>query len=54
MGANRSVSIQVSANNLLNMVNYAGLDTNVNSPTFGQITSVRGMRTIRLNFRFRF
>jgi len=54
IGANRSVSIQVSANNLLNMVNYAGLDTNVNSPTFGQITSVRGMRTIRLNFRFRF
>jgi hypothetical protein len=54
IGANRSVSIQVSANNLLNLVNYAGLDTNVNSPTFGQITSVRGMRTIRLNFRFRF
>jgi len=35
-------------------VQYAGLDTNANSPTFGQITSVRPMRSMTLNFRFRF
>jgi hypothetical protein len=54
LGGNRNVSINVNANNLLNLVNYGGLDTNVNSQTFGQITSVRGMRTLRVNLRFRF
>jgi hypothetical protein len=54
LGGNRNVSISVNASNLLNTVNFGGVDTNVNSPTFGQITSVRGMRTVRLNFRFRF
>ena len=51
---NRTVSLQVSATNLLNMVNYAGIDTVVNSPTFGQVISVRPMRSVRLNVRFRF
>jgi hypothetical protein len=51
---NRNVSINVNANNLLNLVNYGGIDTNVNSPTFGQVTSVNGRRSVRLNLRFRF
>jgi hypothetical protein len=51
---NRTVSLQVSATNLLNMVNYAGIDTVVNSPTFGRVISVRPMRSVRLNVRFRF
>jgi trimeric autotransporter adhesin len=50
----RAVTIQASATNLLNTVNYAAVDVNVNSPTFGDVLSVRGMRTIRLNMRFRF
>jgi len=54
LGGNRTMSITVNASNLLNTINYGGLDTNVNSPTFGQINSARGMRTIRLNMRFRF
>ena len=54
LGANRNVSITVNANNLLNLVNYAGVDTNVNSPTFGQVSSVTGRRTVRLNLRFQF
>ena len=37
MGGNRTVTLQVNATNLLNMVNYAGVDSVVNSPTFGQI-----------------
>ena len=54
MGGNRALTIQVNTTNLLNMVNYGTLDTVVNSPTFGQILSVRGMRSTTVNLRFRF
>jgi len=54
MGGNRALTIQVNTNNLLNMVNYGAIDTVVNSPTFGQVLSVRGMRSTQLNLRFRF
>jgi hypothetical protein len=54
LGASRVVSVQLNANNLLNLVNYAGIDTVVNSPTFGQVLSVRPMRSMQLNVRFRF
>jgi trimeric autotransporter adhesin len=54
MKANRAVTIQATASNILNMVNYAAIDTLVNSPTFGQVLSVRPMRSAQLNFRFRF
>jgi hypothetical protein len=50
--ANRSINIQLSVNNILNMANYTGVDTNVNSPTFGQITGVNGNRAATLNIRF--
>ena len=51
---NRSLTVTVNANNLLNLVQYAGLDTNVNSPTFGQITSVRPMRSVTLGVQVRY
>lgn len=54
LGGTRAVSIQLRANNLLNMVNFAAIDTWVNSPTFGQVLSVRPMRSAQLNLRFRF
>jgi trimeric autotransporter adhesin len=54
LGGNRVMTIQVNTNNLLNMVNWGTLDTVVNSPTFGQVLSVRGMRSTQLNLRFRF
>ncbi len=54
LGGTRVVSFQWSANNLLNLVNYAAIDTNVNSPTFGQVLSVRPMRTMQFNLRFRY
>ena len=41
MKRNRAVTIQATATNLLNAVNYAAIDTVVNSPTFGQVLSVR-------------
>jgi hypothetical protein len=52
--ANRGLSIQILASNLLNDVQFASVDTNVSSPTFGQVTGVRPMRRIQVLTRFRF
>jgi hypothetical protein len=54
LGGNRSIGIQASASNLLNTVNYLNVDTVVNSPSFGQVISVRPMRSVQLNVRVRF
>jgi trimeric autotransporter adhesin len=54
LSGSRTISIQLNAANLLNLVNYQAIDTVVNSPTFGQITSVRPMRSVQLNVRFRY
>ncbi len=54
LGDTRVLSVNLSASNLLNMVNYAAIDTLVNSPTFGQVLSVRPMRSMQLGLRFRF
>ena len=51
---NRTMQIQLRVNNILNLANYSGVDTNVNSPTFGQIRSVNGQRTATLQTSFRF
>ena len=51
MSGNRAVTLQLNASNLLNMVNYAAIDTVVNSPTFGQVLSVRPMRSMQFNLR---
>jgi hypothetical protein len=51
---NRGVTIQATASNLLNGVNYTRVDTVVNSPTFGQVLGVGPMRSAQLNLRFRF
>jgi len=54
LGGNRSVNVNMRVNNILNLANYSGVDTNVNSPTFGQIRSVTGQRRATLNLQFRF
>jgi hypothetical protein len=54
LGRTRVLSINFNASNLLNLVNYAAIDTVVNSPTFGKVLSVRPMRSMQLGFRFRF
>ena len=48
------MTLSVNANNLFNTVQWASIDTNLNSPTFGQVQSVRAMRAITLNDRLRF
>ena len=53
-GRTHAVTLAVSATNLLNTVNFAAVDPYVNSPTFGQVLSVRPLRSVQLNVRFRF
>lgn len=53
-GGRRSLSVQIRASNLLNLVNYAVVDAVVNSPTFGQVLSVRSMRSVQVNVRVKF
>jgi hypothetical protein len=53
-GGSRGVTIRVDASNVLNRPMWGTIDTVVNSPTFGQVLSVRAMRTVGVNFRFRF
>jgi hypothetical protein len=53
-GQTRGLSIQLLASNLFNTVQFASIDSIVNSPTFGQVTAVRPMRRMQLLVRFRF
>jgi hypothetical protein len=46
--------IRAEANNVFNHANFNGVDTTVNSPTFGQVISVGSMRTMQIFTRFRF
>jgi trimeric autotransporter adhesin len=50
----RGLSLRAQANNVLNLAQWSGIDTVVNSPTFGQVTSVRPMRSIQLIARVSF
>jgi hypothetical protein len=50
----RGLSIQLLASNVFNTVQFASIDTVINSQTFGQVTAVRPMRRFQLLFRFRF
>jgi hypothetical protein len=54
LGDTRSLEIRATANNVFNTVQYSGVDTNVQSPTFGQVTSAAGMRSFAFLARFRF
>lgn len=53
-GRTRALTVRVDASNVLNTPVWGAIDTVVNSPTFGQVLSVRSMRTIGVNLRFRF
>jgi hypothetical protein len=50
----RSFEVRVTATNAFNHPNYSVIDTVVNSPTFGQVTAVGGMRRIQFMTRFSF
>jgi hypothetical protein len=48
------LEVRAEADNVLNHANYSGLDTTVNSPTFGQVTGVGSMRKMVLSMHYRF
>lgn len=50
----QGLNIQLNANNFLNHPHFTSIDTNLNSPTYGQIVGVGGMRKITLTARYRF
>ena len=54
LNGTRAVTLQVNAVNLLNTVQWTVLDTDINSPTFGHVISVKPMRAVTMGLRFRF
>ncbi len=54
LGGTRSMEMRATANNIFNTVQYSGVDTNVVSPTFGQVNSTASMRAFQFTARFRF
>jgi hypothetical protein len=51
---NRGMSIQLTANNVFNTVQYSTIDTIVGSNTFGEVTGARATRRVQVVTRFRF
>jgi trimeric autotransporter adhesin len=51
---NRSLEFRATAANIFNRPQFTSIDTNLNSPTAGQVIGVGAMRTIQLIARFRF
>ena len=51
---NRRKRIPVAANNAFNTVQYSGINTTVNSSTYGEVTSVAARRTLQFTARYRF
>jgi hypothetical protein len=54
LGDTRSLMFQLQASNALNLVQYSGIDTTLNDPKFGQVTSAAAMRSIIYTARYRF
>lgn len=54
MGGTRSMEMRAMIDNVFNTVQYSGVGTVVNSPKFGQVTSVGQMRQFQFTARFRF
>jgi trimeric autotransporter adhesin len=54
LAGTRGFSLRAQANNVLNRAQWAAIDTLVNSPTFGHVTSVRAMRSVQLIARVMF
>jgi hypothetical protein len=50
----RFLEFRAQFSNIFNTPQYVGIDTIVNSPTYGRVVSVGGMRSLQLSARFRF
>ena len=54
LGETRGLEMRISATNVFNTVQYSGVNTQINSTTFGQVTSAAGMRTLSYLLMYRF
>jgi hypothetical protein len=54
LGEMRNLELRGTADNVLNTVQYSGVDTSLGSNTYGQVTSAAPMRTFVLTARFRY
>ncbi len=54
MGDVRVLEFRVQMTNIFNTPQFTGIDSNINSPSFGQVTSVGSMRKMQMQARFRF
>jgi len=54
LGSTRSFEARLTANNAFNTVQYSGINTTLNSATFGQVTSTAAMRSLLFTARYRF
>jgi hypothetical protein len=50
----RTLEFRAQATNVFNIPNYSSIDTNLNSITFGRVTTVGAMRQLTMTARFRF
>ena len=54
LGETRSFEARITANNVFNTVQYSGINTTLDSATFGQVTGAAAMRQIQFVGRYRF
>ena len=54
LGTTRSFEMRAAAANVFNTVQYTGVDTNLNSRTYGQVNSTSSSRQITVLARYRF
>ena len=54
LGDTRSLEVRATASNVFNTVQYSGVDTNANSPTFAEVLSASQMRAFSFRAQFRF
>jgi hypothetical protein len=50
----QSMEFRATANNVFNTVQYSGVSTSLDTPTYGQVTSAAAMRSFQFTARFRF
>jgi hypothetical protein len=54
LGETRFLEFRAQFSNVFNTPQYVGIDTVINSPTYGRVISVAPMRSLQLTARFRF
>jgi hypothetical protein len=50
----RMLEVRGQLSNIFNTPQYTAIDSTLNSPTYGRVTSVGAMRSIQFTARFRF